>query len=335
MKAKKLFYFIFFLLVIVVVIYAAWPLLGNKIIKNANSSASQTTVESLVSQMVQEDEDVNVSVSQVDTSAWNGVMVFVSVRDRYGNPITGLTGKDFLVVDSGILVDRITVTPLQNRLINQDKNFALVMDSSGSMQGKALEDAKQAVLTFASNLNTKEMLSVTSFNTDVSTVLNTGEAKDSLPEKLAEVDAQGGTALYDATRNAIRQLEGWRGRKVVIVFTDGGENSSKNNNLDQLIQFAKTHETTVYAIQVGNDSEASNYAANLKRLATETGGEYYVAPSAADINILYNHITNCIDCEYKIDYRAPLFADNYRFVEITATSEGETQKVRFDYSVNP
>jgi len=73
-----------------------------------------------------------------------------------------------------------------------------------------------------------------------------------LEQGLARLDARGGTAMRDAIRNVDRASAGEIGsgnKKVILVVTDGNDNSS-NYGLNELVRLAQQNDVMVYAIGI-------------------------------------------------------------------------------------
>src|SRR6185295_18689009 len=96
---------------------------------------------------------------------------------------------------------------------------------------------------------------------------------DRLERFLGSLQAWGGTSLYDATHYGLERIKDQAGRKAVILFSDGGDNTS---HLDErtVVEYARSIEATVYGIgfKSGSGDSASGF---LKRISSDTGGEYF------------------------------------------------------------
>ena len=111
-------------------------------------------------------------------------------------------------------------------------SIILLLDESGSMIHNRIE-ILQAVNNFVKDQQSKpedgSTLSILMFNNKIRVLFNNKELKD-VP-KLTENDyyPDGMTALYDAIGNAIDDHAG-RKRVLMVIVTDGQENSSKKYN---------------------------------------------------------------------------------------------------------
>jgi Ca-activated chloride channel family protein len=106
------------------------------------------------------------------------------------------------------------------------KDMVIVFDHSGSMSGKKLDQAKDAVRHVLKNLNTEDRFSVVAYNDAVepffSGLENVSEAKVSEAlDRLDRVDAGGGTNIHEALTMAMKMLRGSKRPGYVIFMTDG------------------------------------------------------------------------------------------------------------------
>jgi hypothetical protein len=120
-----------------------------------------------------------------------------------------------------------------------------------------------------------------------------------------------GTALFDATMRALDMLRPVRGRKAVIVLTDGMDNQSRARS-DDVVQRARQDTASIYTIGLGTRSSTPSDAGDagvdegvLNRLAGATTGQYHYAPDPSTLSRLYQHLAERLSTEYRLRYRTP------------------------------
>ena len=86
--------------------------------------------------------------------------------------------------------------------------------------------------------------------------------------------ASGSTALYDALLRVNHDLAQRTGKKVIIVFTDGDDNSSTLTT-DTAILRVKAGGVPIYTIAQGQALQNAGYLKQLAELARTTGGESF------------------------------------------------------------
>jgi len=131
------------------------------------------------------------------------VLLYVSVFDRQGRPVTGLGKEDFVVAEDGVEQE---ITQL---LVPSDAplDVALVLDVSGSMQRDA-SSVKRNASHFLRSLGEEDCAYLLPFNHRVGPGRRGRPGDRRFQELLREVELGGGTALYDAVLEATSWLEG-------------------------------------------------------------------------------------------------------------------------------
>src|SRR5713101_5313006 len=202
------------------------------------------------------------------------VLLDVSVKAAKGGYVSGLSKDNFLIYENGA-PQKIT------EFASADTPVAigLVMDASGSMKSKR-PDVITAGLVFIGASNPQDQIFVVNFNDKVHC---------GLPEAIPFTDdirllglalskdaAQGRTALYDAIAFALDHLEsGRRGKKALIVVSDGGDNCSQRN-FKEVMQRAQESRATVYTVGVFAADDPDRNPHVLERMARVSGGESFL-----------------------------------------------------------
>ncbi len=242
------------------------------------------------------------TVTYVDDADFAKVTAYLSVVDGSGQPITGLGTESFELTEDQIPVDvEAFIGSGQQPIV-----AVLLIDHSGSMgeQGK-MEGAREAAKTFLAQLQDgRDRIGVTAFDDQQSPLyrLNVISAEDrvALNSQIDRLTDAGGTACYDAVYDAVLQLQGQSGRKVIIAMTDGRDNDS-HHSLRTVIKLAQENDVPLYTIGLGRDAQADT----LERMAQETGGQYYFSPSAGELATLYRDLAQALQNEYSLTYTSP------------------------------
>src|SRR5213592_3065712 len=164
-----------------------------------------------------DDQTISVNVDLVN--------ILFTVADRKGKFVTNLRKDDFRVFED----EKAQSITNYSSESNLPLTIALLVDTSGSIRDKLKFEQEAAIEFFYSTLQRgKDKAIVISFDSAVE--LNQDYTDD--PEKLADavrkIRAGGGTSLYDAVYLAVTQkLVRQSGRRIVILITDGDDNSSR------------------------------------------------------------------------------------------------------------
>jgi VWFA-related protein len=172
------------------------------------------------------------------------VTIPVSVLDRDGRFISGLRKDDFRIFEDGseqqVAYFATTEEPF---------TVALVLDTSGSTRFK-LEDIQDAAIAFLDQLRPEDKVVVISFDESVRVLSEATNDRGMLRNAIRRTRAGGGTRLYDAVDLAIQQqLARARGRKAIVLFTDGVDTASKNASFESTLSEAEELDALIYPIQ--------------------------------------------------------------------------------------
>jgi VWFA-related protein len=145
-----------------------------------------------------------------------------SVTDRNGRAISGMRESDFTVWENGIERRVTNVSPA-----NEPFNLVLLLDVSGSVEER-MDFIRKAARDFLRTASPQDRISIISFRDDIQVISDFSTDRQMLSRKLDEIDAGGGTALYDALgyvlSESVKKLRGER--TAIVVMSDGDDNKS-------------------------------------------------------------------------------------------------------------
>jgi Ca-activated chloride channel homolog len=250
------------------------------------------------------------------------VVLQATALDHKGALVSGLTKDDFQIYEDGALQ---TIKHFSHEDI--PITVGLVIDNSGSMRPKR-RDVIAAALAFARSSNPQDQMFVVNFNERVSfglpgTIPFTDQVTQ-LEVALSRIDADGQTALYDAVAAALEHLKkGNRDKKVLIVISDGGDNTSKHN-LEQIMVMARQSDAIIYTIGIFDEQDEDRNPHVLKELAKDTGGEAFLPESLKDLAPVCERIAHDIRNQYTLAYvPANRRRDGtYRAIQVKASGQG-------------
>jgi VWFA-related protein len=249
---------------------------------------------------------LNARITQVDTSNFPKVTVYVSVTDAAGEPVS-ISPSRLVLLENGepVKLDEIggsgEIGPLATML---------VMDVSGSMNtvGK-LQAAQTAARSYVDQARPQDLVGLIVFNTRIDYVQPLTGNHQKLFEAIDGLKAKDDTALYDALARSIEFLEAVSGRKAVIGLTDGMDNRSKLSP-QELIQMIGPAGLSISLIGLGDPSKSTGSLSGLnepalKALAAEAGGVYGYAKDAESLRKLYELYGRALQSEYTLTYTTP------------------------------
>lgn len=116
------------------------------------------------------------------------------------------------------------------------------------------------------------------------------------------------TALFDAISELAREIEPRTGKKAIIVFTDGDDNSS-TLNARAAVQRAKKAGVPVYAVAEGDALKSGALLREIREIAESTGAKFQQAHRTGDISEICKDISGDLGHTYLLAYKAPPAAD--------------------------
>jgi VWFA-related protein len=182
------------------------------------------------------------------TAAARTVRVPVSVLDRSGEPVLGLIDRDFKISEDGKWQD-VTLFSSERRPVR----LALALDMSRSMENKARQ-VEEALKHFIDLLEPADEILVMVFNDHLRIAQDFTSDREQLGRILDSLEAEGGTALYDAAYESIRRVaQGPAESKAVVLVTDGVDTVSSIAFRD-LREYARQAEVPVFSIGLDSGS---------------------------------------------------------------------------------
>lgn len=167
-------------------------------------------------------------------------------------------------------------------------DVAFAIDVSGSMSGSKMTTAKNALSSFVDALGENDRASLIKFEDDAVAVSGLTSDKTTIKSKISSLYANGGTAMYKGLDNSLDLLTDSSetyGYKMIVVLSDGKDepSTSYEGYYADLVDRAKNNNIIVYTVGVGSGVDTSK----LTRIAEETGGKYYYASYASEINDVF------------------------------------------------
>src|SRR5215467_9687672 len=226
------------------------------------------------------------------------VQLPVSVLDKKGMPIRGLSQEDFSVYENKIRQD-ISLFKQEDIPLS----VGLVVDASSSMYKKR-DRLNLAAMTFVQESNPQDETSVISFADGVNLEQEFTANPDDLRYALNRIQSIGKTALYDAIYLAAQHLkdEAFHDKRVLLVMTDGDDNQSKLK-LKQILALLRESQIIVYTVGLLSVEDEGGGGFALKQIAEAGGGAAFFPRNARDVEEVCRRIARDLRNQYTIGYR--------------------------------
>jgi Ca-activated chloride channel homolog len=245
------------------------------------------------------------------------VRVPVTVTDKKGKPVTGLTRNDFMVFEDK--------KPVQFDFLGEIKELeklpiyvGVLMDTSGSTSGK-LKFEKEAAINFVFTVtrSRKDRAAFVTFDDEVNLRQDFTMNQDLLVKAIEGVKKPGTqTSLYDAVWLICdEKMRGVNSpRRALVVITDGDDTYSRAR-LDDAIQIAQQTDTITFAVSTKGGFSGSAVPGveagtvkdsgdkHLQRLAEETGGRAFYTGDMLALERAFKRIGEELRSQYLLTYR--------------------------------
>ena len=234
------------------------------------------------------------------------VQLPISVLDKEGRPVNGLTKDHFQIFE-----DKIQQTIKTFKHEDIPLSIGLIIDNSGSMRNKR-ERVNSAALAFVRESNPDDETFIVNF--DDSAYLEqdfTGSIGD-LIDALDNIDARGETALYDAVYLSADHVKaGKKDKKALLLITDGEDNVSKYG-INKVYEALKQSKVTLYAVGLLEENDqrgglfkkppSKKAKEDLEKFAEITGGQSFFPKNIDEVEDLVKHIAHDLRNHYTVSY---------------------------------
>lgn len=286
------------------------------------------------------------------------VTLHVSVTEGGRRFVPGLRREQFRLFEDGAEQE---IAYFESA--DQPFTVALLLDLSDSARLKR-DEIKAAARAFAEQLRPADRLILVAFDKNVSVL--TGPTNDPrvISAALERLKTGGGTSLYDAVDRTLRERLG-RGRKAVVLFTDGVDTASRATYHDTLLA-AEEADALVYSIQY----DTINYAARaqleplssgqtvtnvvtpqglplseaykrgnlyLRLLSDKTGGRFFHADTVEKLSRSFSRIAGELREQYSLGYYPKARGEDGRVrkLKVSVDAPGATVRSRKGYVYKP
>lgn len=235
--------------------------------------------------------------------------------------VRGLRREAFRVLEDGA-PQSITHFAAENIPLE----MIVAVDASASMTA-AMPTLKLAVKKFLDALSPSDQVTLLAFNDDVFVLAGRDADASSRLEAVDRLTAWGGTALYDAFTRAIDLLGRGRGRRALVVFTDGEDRSSRST-IDEVRPQIEETDAAVYVIGQSRGARDLAREQALETLARVSGGRAFFGRKMDRLDEDFRRITEELSNQYLLAYTPGRPARGHTWRRITVELVGARHTVR-------
>ncbi|HEX3555249.1 MAG TPA: VWA domain-containing protein [Thermoanaerobaculia bacterium] len=260
------------------------------------------------------------------------VQLFTSVVDGRGHPVEGLKKEDFTVLEDGV---RQQVRRFE--LVKDVPIYAgILLDTSASMSeaGKLDEAVKGALRFFQKVITPKDRASVITFSDQPNLAVRFTNDESVLAGGLAGLKADGNTTLYDSIIYSLYYFGGIKGKRAIILLSDGKDEGS-HYSFNDALEYARRSGVSIYTVGIELSTQEADVRLKLSRLADETGGRVFFISKANEVERIYDIIQNELRSQYLLAYQSSKEKEpgpeKFRTVEVKMSRPGLEAKTLRGY----
>ena len=232
------------------------------------------------------------------------VNVLFTVADGKGRLVRKLGKNDFTVYED----DRIQSISNFSTEADLPLNIAFLVDSSGSIRDKLRFERQAASKFFNSTIRPgKDRAFVMSFDTKTALLQDYTDNPVLLSDAVQRIIPGGSTSLYDAVLEAAtRKLGQQPGRRVIIVLSDGLDNSS-HISISTALEAVQKKDVVIYSVSTnridpGDARDQKIGDGNLNRLSLETGGRALFPSGVNELVRSFLKVSEELRSQYSLAY---------------------------------
>lgn len=239
-------------------------------------------------------DSVQVHVDAVDTGGLPTVTATVTVTDSAGLPLADLPAGAFSATVDGAPVPLAGVAGAAD----QDLGIAvaLTFDTSGSMLGPPMEQARSAGRALVSQLGPADQAAVIAFSNEVRVVQPFTGDRQALAAAIDGLVASGNTALYEAVARSYDLVLQTRAPRKAIVLLSDGQDFGAVSQTDRATSLAAAGRPGVATFIVGLGELVD--LPYLDELRAASRGRLMLAPDPAALQGLYQAIGALLRQQY-------------------------------------
>jgi len=251
------------------------------------------------------------------------VQVAATVTDGDGRLVKGLGRGDFKIFE-----DERSQEVTHFIGAEAERELVVAVDMSGSMTA-AMPTCREAVKRLLATVRPVDHATLLAFNDSVFTVAR----RDATPEaRLRAVDrlrAWGSTAFHDVVLRGLELLESHRGRRALILFSDGEDMLSHATASDVQAR-VEVSATPVYVIAQGKGMREQRLKQVLDRIAGVSGGRAFYTDRIDELEGVFAEIGEDIASQYLLAYAPGELArdGSWRTIRVDVSGRSKDYGVR-------
>ena len=200
-------------------------------------------------------------------------------------------------------------------------HIGIILDHSGSMGDERCSELQDALSESLKKMSKRNLVSLWKFDSNISyegTAYDSATIQKMLYRKRGMDGFGGGTAINDALDRGLDTMAKYNKYKpILLLFTDGIENSSKNKNTKSIVEKALVNNIPVFTIAYSGGADS----VNLRAIANETNGMYFQCYDRSEFEEVFNNQLFSLNRYYEVSMMPCMF--DYEKLSINAGTVSE------------
>ena len=239
-------------------------------------------------------------IKEIDTAGFPNINLYLSFKEGSRLGLQELEKSNFTIKENNQEISDFTV----KKIGETDEPIAtvLVIDTSGSMKGYPINNAKNAALSFIDNMRDIDKIAIVGFADTVTEYSAFTSDKTVLKKSIEAITAKGETSLFDGIIKGLDIFNGMDDVKYqyMLVLSDGTDTVSASTAGD-VVALASEGNVIIYSIALL--SKEFN-PSDLEAIAKSANGALLTTADSQQLTNLYSDISKKIRNQYKITFKS-------------------------------
>jgi VWFA-related protein len=245
------------------------------------------------------------------------VQVTATVTDEGGRLVKGLGREAFRVFEDERPQE---VTHFIGS--ESERELVVAVDMSGSM-ASSMATCRDAVRRLLDSLRPVDHVTLLAFNDTVFTVARREATPEARRRAVGRLRSWGSTAFHDAVLRGLALLDRHRGRRALVVFTDG-EDMVSHATAEDVQRRIEVSAAPVYVVAQGKGMREPSLKKVLDRVASVSGGRAFFTDRVEELDGVFGRIAEDLASQYLLAYApADTGSDgDWRTIRVEVVADG-------------
>jgi Ca-activated chloride channel homolog len=269
-------------------------------------------------------------------SAIEVTTIAATVFDKDGKIVAGLGREAFEIFEDG---ERQRITQFTNERV--PIGLGVLLDTSDSMYGKRIQDARATVDRFLFGLLApSDEFFIVAFNHQVHVLTEWTNTPDVVRTALEAIKPWGATAVYDAVLRSLPIIDRRSRQRAALLIISDGDDTASDASMREVRSALVRSDAFVYAIAIDpQDRKAINARTNpeaLREITNESGGRTEVVSTSEELSAAAARIADELNNQYVLGYTSPKGADGqFHSIRVRAVNGDYRVRARNGYVATP